>query len=301
MQSALLVFLDGVGIGREDYQNNPFFKYKYKLFNKYFGDIPKINNEYINSKGAYIFPTDARLGVEGFPQSGTGQTSILCGFNAPEFVGKHFGPFPYSTTIPILESQNIFRHFQSDKKKVCFANGYPKVFFKYIKSKKPRLSSTPLACRLSGVKFRTASDVRNGKAITAEIINTRWNQRLKYMLPEIKASTASRRLLRIASENHFTMYEYYLTDYIGHGRYDGDIENAAAILDDFLYTLLTELDRSKMTLLICSDHGNYEDLSVKTHTLNSCLTISAGKHGERLASKIKNISQIKNELINVLK
>ncbi len=51
------------------------------------------------------------LGVEGLPQSGTGQTSIFCGVNASKIVGKHFGPYPYSTLIPIIKEKNIFKHY----------------------------------------------------------------------------------------------------------------------------------------------------------------------------------------------
>lgn len=297
LQSILMIFLDGVGIGKEDYQHNPFFKYKFKLFTKIFNEIPSTKKEFISGDGAYVFPTDARLGVAGFPQSGTGQASILCGINAPQFVGKHFGPFPYSTLIPIIETKNIFRYFLSNNKKVYFANGYPKAFFNYLKSEKPRLSVTPLGCRLSGVKINRTTEVRRGKAITAEIINSRWNQKLNYNLPEIKPGTAARRLLNISGQNHFTMYEYYLTDYIGHGRYDGDIEKTVSIIDEFLYTIITEMDKAKLTLLVCSDHGNFEDLSVKTHTLNNCFTLSAGKNAKILAQRIKNISEIKQELI----
>ena len=48
-----------------------------------------------------------------------------------------------------------------------------------------------------------------------------------------------------------------------------------------------------MTLLICSDHGNLEDISVKMHTRNPALTIAAGKYGEYLYHSIKDLSDIK--------
>ena len=54
-----------------------------------------------------------------------------------------------------------------------------------------------------------------------------------------------------------------------------------------------------MTLIICSDHGNLEDLSVKTHTLNPALTISAGKHAEELFFMIKDLSQIKPAIMKI--
>ena len=102
MSPVLMIFVDGVGIGNEDYQFNPFFKYQFKFLKNIFGEIPSLTNQFLQNGSYYLFPTDARLGVEGLPQSGTGQTSIFCGVNAPKIVGKHFGPYPYSTLIPII-------------------------------------------------------------------------------------------------------------------------------------------------------------------------------------------------------
>ena len=295
-----MIFLDGVGIGKADYQFNPFFKFGFNTFTKIFGQIPSLENRVLKNGEAFLFPADARLGVEGFPQSGTGQTSIFCGINAAKFVGKHFGPYPYSTLIPVLKEKSIFKYFLDKNKKVSFANAYPKIFFDYLKSGKSRLGVTAISCLQNNIRFNTSTDVRKGKAITAEITNESWNIKLGYKLREIKPQTAARRLLNIARNNSFTLYEYYLTDYVGHGRYDGEIEQFMKILDDFLNTVITELDRN-ITLVICSDHGNIEDLSVKTHTLNPALTITAGKYAEQLFKGIKDISQIKQAIIKTLK
>jgi len=294
-------FIDGVGIGNEDYEFNPFFKYGFKTFSELFGKIPSLKNSVIENKSKYIFPTDARLGVEGFPQSGTGQTSIFCGMNAAKFIGKHFGPYPYSTLIPIIKEQNIFLHFQKKKQKAFFANAYPKVFFDYINSGRSRLSVTSLSCTLNKMRLNKLTDVRKGNALTAEITNDRWNLKFGYKLPIIKPETAAKRLLKISSKNKFTLYEYFLTDHIGHGRYDGEIESTIKTLDAFLYTIIDEMDSQNSSLIICSDHGNVEDLSIKTHTLNSALTITVGKYSKELFKNIQSIDQIKPAIINIIK
>jgi len=54
-----------------------------------------------------------------------------------------------------------------------------------------------------------------------------------------------------------------------------------------------------MTLIICSDHGNLEDISIKGHTLNPALTISAGRGAEQMADEIKDLSQIKNAILRL--
>ena len=132
-------------------------------------------------------------------------------------------------------------------------------------------------CKLSGVKLNSVTDVRKGRALTAEITNERWNKRLNYKLKVIKPETAARRLLKIAGKNDFTLYEFFLTDHLGHGRIIDEFDTIYNNLDKFLLTVISEMNQSELTLIICSDHGNFEDLSVKTHTLNPALTITAGK------------------------
>ena len=63
-----------------------------------------------------------------------------------------------------------------------------------------------------------------------------------------------------------------------------------------MFTILSEIDE-ELTLIICSDHGNFEDLSVKTHTMNPALTITAGKHAKQLADSIKDLTDIKPSII----
>lgn len=292
-----MIFLDGVGIGKKDYDFNPFFKFGFKTFEKIFGEIPSLDKLKIERNGIYLFPSDAQMGVEGFPQSGTGQVSIFCGINAPKFVGKHFGPFPYSTTVPIIAEKNILKYFKDEDKKAYFANAYPQVFFDYLDSGKTRLNATALCCKLSDIKLNTVKEVEQGKALTAEITNVRWNKRLNYKLKEIEPETGARRLLNIALQNDFTLYEYFLTDHLGHGRIPDEFDSIYNTIDKFLFTILNEIQSDKMTLIICSDHGNFEDISVKTHTLNPALTITAGINSREIAESINDLSDIKPSII----
>jgi hypothetical protein len=300
MPNILMIFIDGVGIGKEDYEYNPFFKYGFKAFEKYFGRIPSLDNPVLKSTNRFLFPVDATLGVEGLPQSGTGQTSIFCGVNAAKIIGQHFGPYPYSTLIPIIKEKNIFKHYLNNKQKVMFANAYPKVFFEYIKSGKKRLSATSLMCQLNGMRLNKSDDVRKGKALTAEITNERWNHKLGYKLPVIAPETAAQRLLRIASNHTFTLYEFFLTDHIGHGRYGEEFNLIFNSLDRFLSEIFLKLDYHKTSVIICSDHGNLEDTSVKTHTLNPALMIAAGRNAELILSQVDDLTKIKTAVTSLL-
>lgn len=301
MQKILMIFIDGVGIGKEDVNYNPFFKYGFKTFEKFFGSIPSLSNPVLNSDGRFLFPVDARLGVEGLPLSGTGQTSIFCGVNAPELLGMHFGPYPHSLLIPTLAEKNIFKFFINAGLKATFANAYPKVFFDYINSGKKRLSATSLMCILNGMRLNRASDIWKGNALTAEITNQRWNLKLGYKLPIISPETAAEKLLKISSKGYFTLFEYFLTDHLGHGRYEDDFLKFYNELDNFLFQIFANFNYDSTTLIICSDHGNLEDISVKTHTYNPALMIAAGRNAKEIFLRVKNLSHIKDAVLSKLK
>lgn len=297
MNNVLMIFIDGVGIGKEDFQFNPFFKYGFKTFTEHFGKIPSLKNSSLSSQKKFLKSIDANLGIAGLPQSGTGQVSIFCGVNAVKQLGFHFGPFPHSQLIDTIKEKNIFKEFLTRKKKVFFANAYPKVFFDYIRQGKSRLSVTSKSCLLNGMRLNTATDVWKAKALTAEITNERWNKRLGYKLKIISPEGAAKRLLRLASNYHFTLYEFFLTDHLGHGRIPDEFENVHYNLDRFLFEILKTLDYTKATLVICSDHGNYEDISVKGHTDNPALFITAGKNADKIANDVNDLTQIKSAIL----
>ncbi|MDH5655927.1 MAG: metalloenzyme, partial [Spirochaetia bacterium] len=64
------------------------------------------------------------------------------------------------------------------------------------------------------------------------------------------------------------------------------------MIEDFVKGIITELDPENELLLISSDHGNLEDLSVKTHTNNPVMTFAYGKHAETINDQIKALKDI---------
>lgn len=302
MNRVLFIFIDGVGIGEKDPAKNPFFRHGFKTFKELFGEIPSLDNPALNNGEMILKPVDARLGVEGLPQSGTGQSAIFGGFNAPQKAGKHFGPFPPASVTGELKKKNIFRAVLQKGLKPTFVNAYPKIFFDYVNSGKQRLSATTMTCLMSGVPLYKAADLWNGQALSAEIDNSRWRSKLNYKVPEVTPELAANRLLRISSRYDFTMFEYFLTDHAGHFRIrDEEMTAMLSTLDRFLYSVLTGFDSKNTTVIICSDHGNFEDLSVKTHTLNPSLFIAAGRAAQRAGSRIENLTQIKPEVMKLLR
>ena len=298
MERTLLIFIDGVGIGTNDSLINPFFQKQFMFLEKIFSTTPHLQNQSFSNENKFLFPVDANMGINGLPQSGTGQTSIFCGVNAPQIIGKHFGPFPYSTLKPIIEKENIFQAFLEKGLKVSFANAFPKIFFDYINSGRKRLNVTTLMALYSKVRMFDVDDMLAGKGLSSDITNRRWNTKLKYSIPIITPEESADRLLNIVNKNNFTLFEYFFTDHLGHGRNKDEFSILLNDLDRFLFRIISNINENA-NLLICSDHGNLENIKVKGHTNNPTLTISVGKNALELKNRIHDLSNIKQALMDL--
>jgi bisphosphoglycerate-independent phosphoglycerate mutase (AlkP superfamily) len=107
-------------------------------------------------------------------------------------------------------------------------------------------------------------------------------------------------LARLASLHRFTLYEYFITDKLGHAQ---DMTSARMVLRNlarFVRALLFRLDLSKTTVILTSDHGNVEDLSTRNHTLNPVPTLLWGEHGESCASRIRTLADITPTIVDLL-
>src|SRR4051794_31593689 len=80
--SVLLIFIDGVGIGRRG-AHNPLDGLESEFFSIFADEEPQLP---FDGRRAV---TDTRLGIDGLPQSATGQTAMLTGVNAAALIGRH--------------------------------------------------------------------------------------------------------------------------------------------------------------------------------------------------------------------
>lgn len=271
--AVFFLFIDGVGLGA-DVDHNPFARMDVRIAQRITGQERMISGSH---RGL-----DACLGVSGLPQSGTGQVSLFTGVNASKLIGQHFGPYPHSGTKEVLSTKSIFHQAQQNGKKPIFMNAYPERFFQYSEAKN-RWSATTLMSRSSGVRLHTVEDVRLGTAITAEIQQDVWKAQLYPDVEPISAETAAQRVLTAGLSNDLILTEYYLTDKAGHAQ-DADMaREVISRFDRFACEILSGLGTDD-TLVITSDHGNVEDLSVKTHTMNRVLFLVAGKGAEAAAA-----------------
>lgn len=260
------LFVDGVGVGPKS-EFNPLASPDLKSFSFFTGkDGLHDNCEERDEESTLFKKLDANLDVEGLPQSGTGQAALFTGKNTSKVVGRHFGPFPHSKIKPLLKKRSLFHSAKEMGKNPHFLNAYPEIFFRKS-AKRDRWSCTTFMVRSAGVRLNRLEDVLEGKAVTAEIIQSAWRSKLRLDVPEIEAEEASGRMLNALDQYDLVLFEYYLTDKAGHEQDREMADGVLNILDRFIVEILANLDK-KHTLVLCSDHGNIEDLSIKTHTRN---------------------------------
>ncbi|NJN93408.1 MAG: phosphoglyceromutase, partial [Anaerolineales bacterium] len=91
----IILFLDGVGLGEAEPEANPFMHAEMPTVRSLLG-VSHLTRETAGTVTgqAALLGLDACLGVPGLPQSATGQTTILTGYNAPAVLGEHYGPYP---------------------------------------------------------------------------------------------------------------------------------------------------------------------------------------------------------------
>ena len=293
--------MDGVGLGEPDAERNPFLSAPTTSLRTLFGEVPTRANGHYAGANAILAPTDATLGVPGTPQSGTGQTTIFTGVNAPEAIGMHLGPYPNAALREILASGNIFHQLRALGLRVEFGNAYPPIFFERLARNKARRTATMQAALTAGVRLRDIHDLRAGEAISAMSLTNRVWVDHGAPVPIVTARQAGRNLMRLAQKNDFTAFEYALTDAAGHKNDHAWTLEVLGEVDEFWGGLLDELEPNETLLLITSDHGNIEDWTVKGHTLNPVPTILVGARREELAPQIHSLVDITPTIVGTMK
>jgi len=267
MPQLLFVFLDGVGLGPAT-DANPFATAQWPALQALAGDQPWTDAlAPLATPERTVRAIDATLGVDGLPQSGTGQASLFTGVNGPARAGRHYGPFPHSATFEALRTQNLFQRIRAldDPRGPAFANAYPPQFFERV-DQTGRWTVTTRCCVEAGVEIRGVDAARDGRAVPADLSGDAWRTHLGIDLGPLSPTRAGEHLLRVHRAHAVTVFEYFLTDKVGHRRVDTTPDVLLHQLDAFFGALLDGLDPAEDTLLVSSDHGNLEDRSHTQHT-----------------------------------
>ncbi len=281
----LFLFLDGVGLGADDPHTNPFARAAMpNLASLLAGRRFVATSAPAEATRATLKALDANLGVDGLPQSATGQAVLLTGINVPAQLGYHYGPKPNPETAAFLQDGGIFGRLARAGKRAALVNAYPPGYFHGVESGRRLYSAIPLAVTKAGLPLSTADDLKNGQAISADFTAEGWRERLGVSdIPAFSPYEAGIHLAGLARRLDFSFFEYWLTDYAGHGQ---DMQTAVSLLekvDAVLGGLFSAWDFEHDLILLTSDHGNLEDLSTRRHTSNPVPLLLAGPGKARRA------------------
>ena len=264
----LFLFLDGIGLGEDNPESNPFIRAKMPYLESLLGGRKLTKSAAaFDSETVSLQAIDPNLGVKGLPQSATGQAVLLTGVNIPAELGYHYGPKPNPEVAQYLNGGTIFSKTVRAGKKTAMLNAYPPRYFDGIDSGKRLYSSIPLALTNAGVSLFTHDDYFEGRALSADFTGEGWHEFLGFTdAPRFDPETAGSKLADLAKAYDFSFFEYWASDYAGHKQ---DMEWAIRQLETFdgvLKGLLSKWDLENGVILLTSDHGNMEDLSTRKHT-----------------------------------
>jgi 2,3-bisphosphoglycerate-independent phosphoglycerate mutase len=292
MNSVLLFFIDGLGIGTRDNENPLAARENLAPLAHFIGEKSDVIFDGV------MIPTDPRLGVEGRPQSASGQTTILTGINAPRILGFHKQGFPNETLRDVLAENSIFLQLKNLKiEPNVFVNAYTPQFF----TEKPRWkSATTCAVEAADLQFRKLPDLLGRKALFHDFTNQALRER-SFDIPLFSPAEAAEILVDITENHRFTLYEHFMTDKIGHEQNFEKARIHLPPLAEFIRASLQRIDLEKTTFILTSDHGNIEDLSVRNHTLNDVPTIVWGRRSKEISAHVRDLTDITPAIIELLK
>jgi hypothetical protein len=282
-----ILFTDGVGVGPRNPDTNPLARGEYLL--SQFDD-----GSGTTLVGGTRHDVDTTFGVEGRPQSASNQTAIFTARPAPSLIGRHVLGYPNAPLKALLAEHSIVRTVTARGKTATFANAYPAAYLealglkhrpvsteedfkipaRYLRRVKP--SASTLAMAAGDVALRTFDDARSDRGLTHDVDGSTAARR-KIKLPTRTAREAAEIFWALSAD--FTLFEHYLADEAGHAQDLAAAEKAISTFDAFARAVIASRPPDTQ-VIICSDHGNVEDLSVRSHTRNPVAVLSFGPASE---------------------
>ena len=83
---------------------------------------------------ASLLALDACLGVDGIPQSATGQASLFTGINVSARIGSHEGPKPTPPIVDLISHGSLLTQLQYLGKTASLLNAFPPRYFESIET-----------------------------------------------------------------------------------------------------------------------------------------------------------------------
>ena len=276
----IYLFIDGVGI-RAPAADNPLNK--------------EVCPTLLRLIGRHSKPIDACLGVEGLPQSATGQATMFTGVNCAAAIGRHLEGFPSAELRKIIEEGNLFLELKKRNRRVRFADAYLADDVSEIAARRFKSVTTVMALT-APESVSTTADLMADRALmqdlTRETIQDRYPD-----IPIVSPQRAAEHLFRLALVNDFTLYEFFQTDVSGHSM---DYARACAVLrtyDRFLAALVRCTEAAGITLVMTADHGNIEAIGERGHTRNPVPFVVFGPGEAWIRDRVESLVDVTPALL----
>lgn len=277
-----LLFTDGVGVGARDVAVNPL------------AGVELLLSQFADGTGATLprggrrIDVDTTFGVPGRPQSASNQTAIFTGLPAPRLIGEHVLGYPTRSLAKLLADSSIVKPLLAAGRAVTFANAYPVGYLDALQlprrpgqlgdfvmpdklKRRLKPSATTLAFSAGRVPLRTFDDAVAGAGLTHDIDGEAAQRR--FPVPRRTPEEAAAVFWALAKD--FTLFEHHLADEAGHAQDRVAALETLTTFDRFAREIV-RLMPDDAQVLICSDHGNVEDLSTRNHTVNPVAVLSFG-------------------------
>ncbi|HEX7004438.1 MAG TPA: hypothetical protein VF168_09665 [Trueperaceae bacterium] len=279
MAHLLFLFLDGVGLGTDDPQANPFAAARSPFLRNLLGGSLR---EGVSASNAQVVVRglDATLGQPGLPQSATGQATLLTGTNCAAIMGRHYGPWPGPTLRKLLDRSTLFSEVLAGGGDALLVNAYPPGYFAAIENGRARTNVPVHAALAAGLALPDLSDYARGEAVAADLTGEYFVS-VDARLPVHRPAESGELLARLALGREFTFFDYWPSDRAGHRAPFDEAVQLVERLDSFIEGVVGALE--DVTLLITSDHGNLEDKGTRGHTRARVPLIALGPRREEFS------------------
>jgi len=300
----LFIFMDGIGLGEDDPDKNPFARAAMPTLHALLGGRKLIaaSAPFIGERTT-LLALDAGLGVPGLPQSATGQSVLLTGVNIPARIGEHYGPKPNPAVASYLRAGTLFSELTRAGTSAALLNAYPPRYFEGMDSGKRLYSAIPLAVTSAGLPLFTKDDYYAGRALAADFTGRGWQEHLSFSdAPILEPRAAGRKLAELANHYAFSLFEYWASDYAGHRQDMRWAVEQLEVFDGVLAGLLESWDDRQGLIFITSDHGNMEDLSTRRHTAAAVPLLIFGSSAARgkFGRDLKDLTGIEPRILEMI-
>lgn len=226
---------------------------------------------------------DATLGVEGLPQSGTGQTSIITGINAARHMGRHYGPVPGPSLKPLIKEHSIPVQLVQSGGTFQLLNFYPPAYL------------TP--DRKHGAIVQSVLDAGGhlnpvGFPSIRPSLGIQYQEPYGAYLPLKEIREWGRKATQATRAVDLILLDLWFSDFLGHAQN----AQAARTYLQHLNAFLQGATEEEVKIIMTSDHGNMENTSIKTHTFARVPFVTEGF----AADAVKDIAEAGSEIKKLL-